>query len=58
MRSDEIERAWEIIDPFLVATEAPDAPPPMEYAVGSQGPACADEFLARDGRSWLPLGQH
>jgi glucose-6-phosphate 1-dehydrogenase len=55
MRSDEIERAWEIMDPIIAATERPDAPPPQEYAVGSSGPACADEFLARDGRAWLSL---
>jgi glucose-6-phosphate 1-dehydrogenase len=53
MRSDEIERAWEIMDPLIAA-----APTPEEYAVGSQGPACADAFMARDGREWLPLGQH
>jgi glucose-6-phosphate 1-dehydrogenase len=53
MRSDEIERAWEIMDPLIAA-----APVPEEYAVGSQGPACADAFMARDGRAWLPLGQH
>jgi glucose-6-phosphate 1-dehydrogenase len=53
MRSDEIERAWEIMDPFIAATPAPE-----EYAVGSQGPGCADAFMARDGRTWLPLGQH
>jgi glucose-6-phosphate 1-dehydrogenase len=58
MRSDEIERAWEIVDPLLAATEAADAPMPLEYALGSQGPACADAFLEQDGRKWLPLGQH
>jgi glucose-6-phosphate 1-dehydrogenase len=55
MRSDEIERAWEIMDPIIAAAERPDAPAPQEYAVGSSGPKCADEFLARDGRSWLSL---
>jgi glucose-6-phosphate 1-dehydrogenase len=58
MRSDEIERAWEIMDPLIAATVAPDAPPPQEYAVGSQGPACGQELMARDGRAWLKLGQH
>jgi len=58
MRSDEIERAWEIMDPFIAATEGADATMPMEYAIGSQGPACADAFLARDARTWRPLGQH
>jgi len=58
MRSDEIERAWEIMDPLIAATEAGTAPEPGEYAVGSQGPACSDAFLERDGRQWLALGQH
>jgi glucose-6-phosphate 1-dehydrogenase len=58
MRSDEIERAWEIMDPIIAAVERPDAPPPLEYAPGSQGPRCADEFLARSGRSWLSLCGH
>jgi glucose-6-phosphate 1-dehydrogenase len=58
MRSDEIERAWEIMDPFLAATEAAGASAPEEYAPGSDGPACADAFLARTGRTWLPLCGH
>jgi glucose-6-phosphate 1-dehydrogenase len=58
MRSDEIERAWEIMDPIIAATERPDAPQPEEYAVGSEGPACADAFLADSGRQWLSLCHH
>jgi len=56
MRSDEIERAWAITDPFVQA--CPCAPTPEEYAVGSEGPVSADAFLARDGRSWLSLCRH
>ena len=52
MRSDEIERAWEIMDPLIAATERADAPQPTEYALGSQGPTCADEMIAADGRAW------
>jgi glucose-6-phosphate 1-dehydrogenase len=52
MRSDEIERAWEIMDPLIAASQRPDAPEPEVYAVGSEGPASADAFLARDGRAW------
>jgi glucose-6-phosphate 1-dehydrogenase len=62
MRSDEIERAWEIMDPLIAVVEHPETVPgtplPQEYAVGSDGPACADEFLARSGRSWLSLCHH
>ncbi|MCI0704320.1 MAG: glucose-6-phosphate dehydrogenase [Planctomycetia bacterium] len=56
MRADEIERAWEIMDPLIAAASRPDAPQPEEYAVGSSGPACADRLLANDGRAWQPIG--
>jgi glucose-6-phosphate 1-dehydrogenase len=56
MRGDEIERSWEILDPIIQATEAAAAPTPQTYAVGGDGPACADEMLARDGRAWQKIG--
>jgi glucose-6-phosphate 1-dehydrogenase len=56
MRADEIERAWEIIDPIIAATSRPDAPPPEGYPVGSQGPSCADKMLEAEGRKWQPIG--
>jgi glucose-6-phosphate 1-dehydrogenase len=55
MRADEIERAWEIMDPIITATERPDAPQPEEYAVGSQGPKSADALLTAEGRAWQPI---
>lgn len=55
MRSDEIERAWEIMDPIIAATERPDAPKPEEYALGSNGPANASALLKPVGRDWLSL---
>jgi glucose-6-phosphate 1-dehydrogenase len=55
MRSDEIERAWEIIDPLTAVAEKGPATPCDDYAVGSAGPPCADAFLARTSRSWLSL---
>ena len=57
MRSDEIERAWEIMDPLIAAAEAPDAPRPGEYPVGSHGPHAADEFLAKNGVTWEPMAR-
>jgi glucose-6-phosphate 1-dehydrogenase len=56
MRSDEIERAWEIMDPIITASESDQTPQPMEYAMGSQGPACADKMIAADGRTWNAIG--
>jgi glucose-6-phosphate 1-dehydrogenase len=58
MSSAEIERAWAIIDPFLAATERPDAPQPGTYAAGSQGPGCADDFIGREGRAWQTRCHH
>jgi glucose-6-phosphate 1-dehydrogenase len=52
MRSDEIERAWAIMDPIITAVERDGGPTPERYAVGSFGPKCADDLLARDGRQW------
>ncbi len=56
MRSDEIERAWEIMDPIIAATEKPDAPVPEQYDIGSQGPSSADKLIEADGRKWQPIG--
>jgi glucose-6-phosphate 1-dehydrogenase len=53
MRHDEVERAWEVIDPIIAATESPDAPPPATYAKGSWGPDEADALIASTGRRWL-----
>jgi glucose-6-phosphate 1-dehydrogenase len=58
MHSSEIERAWQIIDPLVAATEGPAAPEPDTYPVGSDGPKCQDTFLAGEGRKWLTLCQH
>ncbi len=51
-RSDEIEIAWQLIDPVVRGWEQPDVPPLVTYEPGSWGPAEADAFLARDGRVW------
>jgi glucose-6-phosphate 1-dehydrogenase len=56
MRGDEIERSWEVMGPFLTATEAADAPRPEEYPIGGDGPAGADKLLAQDGRKWQKIG--
>jgi glucose-6-phosphate 1-dehydrogenase len=55
MRSDEIERAWEIMDPLIAATEEPQAPEPEAYPVGSSGPANGPALVARDRREWAAV---
>ena len=49
-RSDEIEEAWEIVDP--IAEHWSEGGRPGFYEVGSWGPPSANELLTRDGRSW------
>jgi glucose-6-phosphate 1-dehydrogenase len=54
-RADNIEAGWRAVQPLLDlwASSAPKDFP--NYAAGSDGPAAADELLARDGRAWRPL---
>jgi glucose-6-phosphate 1-dehydrogenase len=51
-RADEVERAWEILDPILDAWSSGDGGPLHFYGAGAWGPPAADELLARDGRAW------
>ena len=54
-RADNIEAGWRAVQPIL---DAWANNPPQDfpnYAAGSNGPAAADELLARDGRAWRPL---
>lgn len=51
-RAEDIEAGWRVIQPILdawCATAPVDFP---NYAAGSQGPAAAEQLLARDGRRW------
>jgi len=54
-RADNIEAGWQAVQPIL---DAWANNPPQDfpnYAAGSNGPAAADELLARDGRAWRSL---
>jgi glucose-6-phosphate 1-dehydrogenase len=51
IRTDEVERAWTIVDPLLEAW-AQDLAPLSHYPAGSWGPHEADLLLARDLRQW------
>jgi glucose-6-phosphate 1-dehydrogenase len=55
MRSDEIERAWEIMDPFIDAAEDKSLPRPDEYQKGVKNPKGSDAFLAKRGRQWIDM---
>jgi glucose-6-phosphate 1-dehydrogenase len=53
-RWDEVERAWEILDPLIAAWSAAPAAFP-DYDAGSWGPEAGDALPARDGRVWRRL---
>ena len=57
MRSDEIERAWEIMDPLIAAADAQSG---MSDGVCPRlgRPSLADKFLAQTGRQWISLCRH
>ncbi len=51
MRRDEVEAAWQWIDPIRAAwTAAHEAPRP--YPAGSWGPSASIALIERDGRTW------
>lgn len=55
MRADQVERAWEIIQPIL---EAWQTRPPVDfpnYAPGSWGPEDAEALIAKDGHHWMTM---
>jgi glucose-6-phosphate 1-dehydrogenase len=55
-RADGVEAGWKVVQPFLDAWKKAGAKGLQTYKAGSEGPAQADELLARDGRSWRKMG--
>jgi glucose-6-phosphate 1-dehydrogenase len=51
IRSDEVQRAWDIVDPLLQAWENDEAAL-AKYEGGTWGPREADELIEGDGRRW------
>ena len=54
-RADNIEAGWRAVQPILDAWASHPSNGVSGYAAGSDGPAAADEMMARDGRAWRPL---
>jgi glucose-6-phosphate 1-dehydrogenase len=51
IRTDEVERAWQIVDPFLQAWSNDDTPL-ARYQAGTWGPREADFLLTREQHQW------
>ena len=55
-RADTVETSWRVVQPIIDTWTNNPARDFPNYVAGSDGPAAADELLARDGRAWRPLG--
>ena len=51
MRGDELEAAWEWVEPILDYWEQADSNP-IPYSSGTWGPAAASALIGRDGLQW------
>jgi glucose-6-phosphate 1-dehydrogenase len=51
MRRDEVEAAWDWIDPIRESWDRSGVPP-KPYTAGSWGPSAAIALIERDGRTW------
>ena len=54
-RKDEVELAWEIIDPIIAAWRSPAAPMMHAYPVGGWGPEASSEWMRADDREWFDV---
>ena len=52
-RADEVEKSWEILDPFVRVWSSPDMPPIDSYEAGNWGPMSSVEWMAAQGRTWF-----
>ncbi len=54
-RSDEVELAWEIIDPIIAAWRSPAAPAMNTYPVMGWGPEASVAWMEGQGRHWFDV---
>jgi glucose-6-phosphate 1-dehydrogenase len=57
IRGDEVEAQWRLITPIEEAWAQQPAPEFPNYVAASDGPAAADELLARNGHRWRRLSE-
>jgi len=58
MRADQVEAAWEIIQPILEVWQTRPAVDYANYAPGSWGPEDAEALIAKDGNHWVTLPEN
>ena len=54
-RGDEVELAWEIINPIIAAWRSPAAPELHPYETGVWGPLESSEWMQAQGREWFDV---
>jgi glucose-6-phosphate 1-dehydrogenase len=54
-RSDEVEQAWQIIDPIIAAWRSPAAPVLNVYEPGLWGPIACMEWMHDQDRQWFDV---
>ncbi len=54
-RADEVEKSWEIIDPFVRAWSSVDMPSIPAYQPGEWGPPASNDWIEAQGRTWFDL---
>ena len=54
-RSDEVETAWTIVDPFIEAWRSPEAPHLFSYEPGGWGPLESTNWMQADKRQWFDV---
>ena len=54
-RSDEVELAWQIMDPIIAGWGAAAAPPLGLYEHGNWGPLVSTEWMENQGRQWFDI---
>ena len=52
MRADQLEIAWQVIDPILNFWDAVEPADFPNYDAGTMGPESAEVLIAQDGRVW------
>ncbi len=55
MRADQVEAAWEIIDPILKTWQSHQVIDIPRYAPGTWGPEDAEALIARDEHHWITV---
>ena len=55
MRADQVEAAWELVQPVLENWEANPSVNFPNYAAGTFGPEGAESLIAKDGNQWITM---